>query len=91
MTWKNQLKKHLWAIQKKKSQTQLSENPEEAKKKKEQNLIFDALGMVTDAINRDTSMSDDRHMKQMQLLYEKMINSIMRTWVLLELKEQRGF
>ena len=27
--------------------------------------------MLSDAINSDTTMSDDRHMKQMQLLYEK--------------------
>ncbi len=72
MSWQNQLKKAPFGrFKRKKPQTQLSESPEEAKKKKEQNLIFDALGMLNDAISSDTTMSDDRHMKQMQLLYEK--------------------
>ena len=45
------IKKKIFGPFKRKPQTQLSENPEEAKKKKEQNLIFDALGMLSDAIN----------------------------------------
>jgi len=72
MGWKNTLKKAPFGpFKRKKPQTQPSENPEEAKKKKEQNLIFDALGMLNDAINSDTTMTNDRHSKQMQLLYGK--------------------
>jgi len=72
MSWKDELRKApFFGFGRKKTQPQPSETPEEANKKKEENLVFEALGMLTDAINRDTTMSNDRHMKQMQLLNGK--------------------
>jgi len=72
MSWKNQLRKAPFGpFKRKKPQTQTSESPEEAKKKKEQDLIVNALTTVQDALTNDTSMSMEREMQQTQLLYEK--------------------
>ena len=72
MSWKAQLRKApFFGFGRKKPQPQPSETPEETNKKKEENLIFEALWMPMDALQKDTSMSDDRHMKLIRLLQGK--------------------